>query len=319
MSATTETMPPAVRRVRAYFAPVTRGAKQPTIFDPAQQGMFALDSPPAPWIDLGWINGFARKSGTKIEPVLAGTPAVSQMQSRSAVDAIVSFQFAGWGKLQMALAAGTQQMNLLKAQTGTTSAGSGGVAIPAVALQSGSTATALQLGAAATNFVVGETVVVDVDYTGQLGFVGSSVSGAYVKSGLTDVDYVRRVSLNVARVSAIASGALTLEQPLLAGIPASEMKVKRRRWILRSRGVHVLPGVVGTLRGRGPAGRTRSVALSAAAGDGERGGEPGCRWRRPGSIASECGVPRAASEGPSGWRERRVLPQLRRVLMLWVP
>jgi hypothetical protein len=218
-------MAPAVRRVRAYFAPVNRGAEQPTIFDPAQQGMFALDSPPAPWIDLGWISGFARKSGTKIEPVRAGAPAISQMQSRSAIDAIVALQFASWGKLQMALAAGTQQMNLLKAQTGTASAGSGGVAIPAIALQSGSTATTLQLGAAAANFAVGETVVVDVDYTGQLGFVGSGISGAYVKSALTDVDYIRRVSLNVARVSAIANGALTLEQPLLVGVPTSAMKV----------------------------------------------------------------------------------------------
>jgi hypothetical protein len=46
-----------------------------------------------------------------------------------------------------------------------------------------------------------------------------------VKSALTDVDYIRRVSLNVARVSAIANGALTLEQPLLVGVPTSAMKV----------------------------------------------------------------------------------------------
>jgi hypothetical protein len=218
-------MPPAVRRVRAYFAPVNRGAKQPTIFDPAQQGTFAVDSLPAPWIDLGWISGFARKSGTKIEPVRAGAPAIPQMQSRSAIDATVSFQFASWGKLQMALAAGTQQMNLLTVQTGAASAGSGGAAMPAVALQSGSTASVLQLGAAAATFAVGETIVVDIDYTGQLGFVGSAVSGAYVKSALTDVDYIRRVSLNVARISAIANGAMTLEQPLLAGVPRSAMKV----------------------------------------------------------------------------------------------
>jgi hypothetical protein len=211
--------------VRAYFAPVNRGAKQPTIFDPAQQGTFALDSPPAPWIDLGWISGFARKSGTKIEPVRAGAPAFAQMQSRSAIDATVSFQFASWGKLQMALAAGTQQMNLLKTQAGAGSAGSGGAAIPAIALPSGSTATVLQLGAAAANFAAGESIVVDIDYTGQLGFVGSAVSGAYVKTALTDLDYIRRVSLNVARISAIADGALTLEQPLLAGVPTTAMKV----------------------------------------------------------------------------------------------
>jgi hypothetical protein len=218
-------MPPFVRRVRAYFAPVNRAAKQPTIFDPAQEGMFALDTPPAPWIDLGWISGFARKSGTKVEPLRAGAPAVAQMQSRTVVDATVAFEFASWGKLQMALAAGTQQMNLLKTQTGVAAAGSGGVAVAAVALQTGSTATVLQLGAAATNFAVGEKVVVDVDYTGQLGFVGSGISGAYVKSALTDVDYVRRVSLNVGRIAAIANGAVTLEQALIAGVPASAMKV----------------------------------------------------------------------------------------------
>jgi hypothetical protein len=137
----------------------------------------------------------------------------------------VSFQFGSWGKLQMALAAGTQQMNLLNTQSGATAAGSGGTAVAAVALQSGSTATVLQLGAAAANFTVGEWIVADVDYTGQLGFVGSGVSGAYVKTALTDVDYVRRVSLNVRRVTSIASGAVTLEQPLLAGAPTSTMKV----------------------------------------------------------------------------------------------
>ena len=225
MNVTTETMPPATRRVRAYFAPVNRGAKQPTIFDPAHEGMFTLDAPPAPWIDLGWISGFARKSGTKIEPVRTGAPAIPQMQSRTAVDATVALQFASWGKLQMALAAGTQQMNLLKVQTGAAAAGSGGVAVPAVALQTGSTASVLQLGASASNFAGGETVVVDIDYTGELGFVGSAVSGAYVKSALTDVDYIRRVSLNVARISAIANGGLTLERPLLAGVPTSTMKV----------------------------------------------------------------------------------------------
>jgi len=221
-------MSPAVRRVRAYFAPVNRSAKQPTIFDPAQQGTFALSTPPSPWIDLGWITAFTRKSGTKIEPVRAGAPATPQMQSRSAIDATVSLQFASWGKLQMALAAGTQQMNLLAVQTGAAAAGSGGSAVPAIALQSGasgSTATVLQMGTAATNFAVGETLVVDVDYTGQLGFVGSGVSGAYVKAALTDVDYVRRVSLNVARIASISNGALTLDQPLIAGVPTSAMKV----------------------------------------------------------------------------------------------
>jgi hypothetical protein len=229
VNTTTETMPPAIRRVRAYFAPVNRSAQQPTIFDPAQQGTFELDAPPAPWIDLGWISGFARRSGTKTGAVFSGAPAVAQMQSRTEIDATVSFQFSSWGKLQMALAAGVQQLNLLKTQTGVAAAGSGGAAIAAVALQSGtaeSTASVLQLGApAAANYSVGEWVVVDVDYTGQTGFVGSGVSGAYVSTALTDVDYVRRVSLNVGRVSAIQNGALTLENALIAGVPSAAMKV----------------------------------------------------------------------------------------------
>ncbi len=67
----------------------------------------------------------------------------------------------------------------------------------------------------------------DVDYTTQTGFVGSGVSGAYVQTALTDVDYVRRVTLNVGRITAInaATGALTLEWPLIAGVPTATMKV----------------------------------------------------------------------------------------------
>jgi hypothetical protein len=77
-----------------------------------------------------------------------------------------------------------------------------GRARPQVVIQSGATATLLPLAAAdAAKFTAGQMVVVDVDYVGQTGFVGSPVSGAYVKAALTDVDYVRRVSFNVAMVA----------------------------------------------------------------------------------------------------------------------
>ncbi|HEX4037887.1 MAG TPA: hypothetical protein VHX37_07495 [Acidobacteriaceae bacterium] len=39
-------LPPVGRRVRAYFAPVNRAQKQPTLFDPAQSGRFSVDAPP---------------------------------------------------------------------------------------------------------------------------------------------------------------------------------------------------------------------------------------------------------------------------------
>ncbi len=76
-----DTMSPMMGRVSAYFAPVNRTAQQATIFDAAQNGGFALNSPPSPWISLGWITGFTRKCATKIEPVRTGSPAVAQMQS----------------------------------------------------------------------------------------------------------------------------------------------------------------------------------------------------------------------------------------------
>ena len=223
----TETMAPALKRVRAYFAPVNRAGQQPTIFDPAQNGGFALAAPPAPWVDLGWIQGFTRVSGTVISPVRAGAPATTQMQVRADVEATVKFSFESWGKLQLSLSAGTQQMNLLVARTGAPNAGSGGTAVSAVSLLAGSTPTALNVGtSAATAFAAGGLVAVDVDYaSGQTGFVGSGVSGAYLRAAVADVDYVRRVTLNVGRVSAVQSGLLTLEASLIAGVPATGMKV----------------------------------------------------------------------------------------------
>ncbi len=57
-------MVPVTRRVRAYFAPMNRLTETPSLFDPGKSGLFLLDSPPAPWIDLGWIDNFQRFCGT---------------------------------------------------------------------------------------------------------------------------------------------------------------------------------------------------------------------------------------------------------------
>ena len=222
---------PVTRRVRTYFAPVNRAAGVPTVFDAAQMGGFGLDSPPAPWVDLGWCEGFARKSATKVGALRTGAPAIVASQVRTEVEATVQLEFESWGKLQMALTAGSQQMNLLLTASGVAANGSGGVAAAAVALSAGSTATTLSVGAvAAAGFAVGDLVAVDVDYSGQVGFVGSGVSGAYVRASADvggDVNYVRRVSLNVGRVVSIAGGVLTLGAPLLAGTPAAGMQVSR--------------------------------------------------------------------------------------------
>jgi hypothetical protein len=60
--------------------------------------------------------------------------------------------------------------------------------------------------------------------------VGSGVSAAYVTSSAAvagDINFIRRVSLNVGRVTSIASGVLTLGSPLIAGAPIVGMQISR--------------------------------------------------------------------------------------------
>ncbi len=222
--------PPITRRIRAYFAPVNRVAGVPAIFDPAQNGNFNLDAPPAPWLDLGWLDTFERKSGTKISPLRSGAPGFPLSQVRTEIDSFVLVNFLNWGKLQMAVTAGSEQMNLLTTAAGAAANGSGGTAGAAVPLVSGSTATSLNISSGElANFSVGQMVSVDVDYTGQTGFVGSGVSGAYVSSAAavhSDVNYIRRVSFNVGRIIAVTSSGLQLAQPLIAGAPVAGMSVQ---------------------------------------------------------------------------------------------
>jgi hypothetical protein len=218
---------PVARRVRAYFAPVNRAAQTPVLFDPSQQGGFSLNAPPSPWIDLGWIQNFARKPASKSAALLTGIPAATLEQVRESLQAQVSLEFLSWTKLTMALATGSQHMNVL-ATTGETSlAADGATAVAAVTPQSGSTGTSILLASSdAAKFSAGSIVAVDVDYTGQTGYVGSPVSGAYVRTALTDVDYVRRVTFNVALVAAVTSTGLTLAAALPGGAPATGAKVQ---------------------------------------------------------------------------------------------
>ena len=218
---------PVARRVRGYFAPVNRGTQTPVLFDPAEQGNFSLDAPPTPWISLGWIQEFTRKLGSKTSPVLTGIPAATLEQVRQTLEAQVSLQFLSWTKLTMALATGSQHMNLLAPASGAARAADGAQAAPAVIVQGGSTATFIPLATAdAANFAAGSIIALDVDYTGQTGFVGAPVAGAYVRQALTDVNYIRRVTFNVALVSLMNSTGLTLAEPLPGGAPAAGAKLQ---------------------------------------------------------------------------------------------
>ena len=218
---------PVARRVRGYFAPVNRAAQTPVLFDASEQGGFSLDAPPAPWIDLGWIQGFTRKPGSKSSPVLAGIPAATLEQVRETLEAQVSFQFLSWTKLTMALATGSQHMNLLAPASGAAAAADGAQASSALIPQSGSTASFIALAAAdAAKFTAGTIVALDVDYAGQTGFVGAPVAGAYVRQALTDVDYIRRVTFNVGLVAQVSSAGITLAEPLLGGTPQAGAKLQ---------------------------------------------------------------------------------------------
>ena len=218
---------PVTRRVRAYFAPVNRTAQTPVVFDPAEQGGFSLDAPPAPWIGLGWIQEFARRAASKTAPLLTGIPAAALEQVRETLEAQVSFEFLSWTKLTMALATGSQHMNLLVPANGAAPATDGAQAAPAVTVQGGSTSTFVALATSdAAKFSAGSIVAVDADYTGQTGFVGAPVSGAYLRQAVTDVDYIRRVTFNVALVSQTGSAGITLAEPLPAGAATAGLKLQ---------------------------------------------------------------------------------------------
>jgi hypothetical protein len=218
-------MVPVTRQMRAYFAPVNRATETPTIFDPGQSGAFPLDTPPSPWVDLGWIDNFVRWYDTPTDVVRSGAKALASGQFRGPLEARVEFDFRQWGKLQMALAGGSEHMNVLAPAGVVTPVPSGGTPAVAVAVLAGSTANELIFGSGTVSaFPVGTLIAVDVDYAEQIGYVGSGIAAAYVNSAAavrSDANYIRRVTFNVGRVAEVTATSVILEQPLLGGAPAS--------------------------------------------------------------------------------------------------
>ena len=223
-------MVPVSRQMRAYFAPVNRATEMPTIFDPGG-GAFLLNQPPSPWIDLGWIENFDRSYSTPTDVVRAGARTLPVAQFRGPVGAYVDFNFVEWGKLQMALACGSEHMNVLAPATGSVAAPSGGTPAPGIAVLPGSTASELVFGpGAAATFPVGTLLAVDLDYQQQTGYVGSGIAAAYVNSAAAvkwDPNYVRRVTFNVGRVAEMTANSVLLSQPLPGGAPNNGASAQR--------------------------------------------------------------------------------------------
>jgi hypothetical protein len=214
-------MVPVSRRVRAYFAPVDRAAETAALFDPAKYGAFPLDAPPPPWLDLGWIENFQRFSLTPIEFIRGGAHGAAAAQFRGMLDARVEFDFREWGKLQMALAGGSEHMNILASDANAVLQPSGGTPVAAVAVLAGSSPTEVLVGAGpVAEFSVGDVIAVDADYAQQIGYVGTGIAAAYVKNPADvnrDANYIRRVTFNVGRVAQLTATSLLLAQPLLGG------------------------------------------------------------------------------------------------------
>jgi len=224
-------MVPVTRQIRAYFAPMNRTTGSPSLFDPGKYGAFLLDAPPAPWLDLGWVDNFQRLSTTLTEPLRAGIPGAPTAQFRGPIDARIEFDFREWGKLQMALACGSEHMNVLASDPNANPQPSGGTPLAAVAVLSGSTASEIVLGVGAvSNFSVGDIVAVDADYQQQTGYVGTGVAAAYVSNPADvnrDANYVRRVTFNLGRVAQETVTSLLLAQPLLGGTPLTGASVQK--------------------------------------------------------------------------------------------
>jgi hypothetical protein len=209
-------LPPTVRRVRGYFAPVNRLTGMPTAFDATAVAAFDPDAAPAPWVDLGWIGGFTRASQTKLQVVESGAPGTVLLQGRQNVGATLSMTFERWSKLTMALSCGAQQINVLKAGTN-----------PAAITAASSTATFLSTPNGAGSIQAGDLIAVDMDYAGQTGFVGAGASAAYlVNAAGSDAQWIRRMTLNVGRVTAVTAAGLQLAEPLLAGVPSQGMQAQ---------------------------------------------------------------------------------------------
>jgi len=199
------------RRARAYFK-AAGGGVAPVLSD-AQMDLSVLG-----WIDLGWVENFTRTAGTGIEALRAGAHSAVSKQVVTNLDARVEFDFLEWGKLQMALTARGSAMNVIE-----------GIGAASPAVLSGSTANTLALDTA-TEMAVGDLLAVDVDYLGQTGAVGSGLAAAWVTSAAavgSDLDYVRRVTLNVARVAQLNGTSLTLQQALPGGAPAVGARVQK--------------------------------------------------------------------------------------------
>ena len=225
---------------RAYFMPYNEALGSavastligPTIAD-LTQGPFDSYYPPFNMADLGWVKDFKITVESKIGQVRSGYRGAVRAQYRGQVGESFELKFNEYGRLQTKLANGTNVFNILAATgmsggtTGPLSA-SGAASTTVSAYSPGSPIawnapqtvlpTLTVANAAAAQISIGSYIAVDYDYVPGTfgGAIGDQGIPVY-QSAITDVDYFRKTTDFVARVTAINANVLTLDQPFVGG------------------------------------------------------------------------------------------------------
>lgn len=219
---------------RAFFAPynaaegsaVANTVLGPTILDLQTALPFNTNSPPSGWNDLGWIKDFKLTPGSKIGAVRSGYRGAIRAQYRGEVGESFEFKFREATRMATKIATGTDPFNLLDNPTASTAGPLSGTGANAVALgasgyqASGAGATAgsptlfVPSGSGAA-FPAGSYIVCDIDYvTSEYGIVGAA--GVPIQPNqVTDINYIRKTSDFVARVTAVSLNAVTGQDGLV--------------------------------------------------------------------------------------------------------
>lgn len=229
---------------RSFFAPynIALGSAQantslgPTIID-LTTGPFDSNNPQniaSGFSDLGWIKDFKLTPESKIGQVRSGYRGAVRAQYRGQVGESFEFKFREYGRMQYKLATGTNVMNLLSVTGAATTVGplsasgapfavvsSYNAGVAPYGVNGQGTAPTLTLTSAASvsgaNIAIGSYIVADQDYSPALfGLVGDAGTPVF-QNAVTDVDYIRKNSDYVARVTNIAGAVLTLDLPFIGG------------------------------------------------------------------------------------------------------
>lgn len=187
--------------------------------------------------DLGWIKDFKLTVESKIGQVRSGYRGAVRAQYRGQVGESFELKFNEYGRMQYRLATGANVINILSASglAGGTSGPLSASGAPNAVVTSYSVASpqgwnesysvpatlVIDRPAWQAQIAVGSYIAMEADYT--VGTFGSALSDAGVpvyQNAVTDVDYFRKNTDYVARVTGITGASLntlTLDQPFVGG------------------------------------------------------------------------------------------------------